>query len=64
MNFNSMFNPTNQSGLNLVVGSDGLVYNIVPSVTSGAGLPLSDNIDTNMNTLSPSPPTPPVMPTD
>ena len=39
MNFNSMFNPNNQSGLNLVIGSDGLVYNIVPSVSSGAGLP-------------------------
>ena len=47
MNFNSMFNPNNQSGLNLVIGSDGLVYNIVPSVTSGAGLPMSDNIDTS-----------------
>ena len=35
MNFNSMFNPNNQSGLNLVIGSDGLVYNIVPSVSLG-----------------------------
>jgi hypothetical protein len=45
MRNNSMFNPNNQTGLNLVIGSDGKVFNIVPSVTSGAGLPLSDNID-------------------
>ena len=55
MNFNSMFNPNNQSGLNLVIGSDGLVYNIVPSVTSGAGLPVSDNIDTNQTYTQPQP---------
>ena len=55
MNFNSMFNPNNQSGLNLVIGSDGLVYNIVPSVTSGAGLPMSDNIDTSMDSTQPQP---------
>jgi hypothetical protein len=55
MNFNSMFNPNNQSGLNLVIGSDGLVYNIVPSVTSGAGLPVSDNIDTSMAYTQPQP---------
>ena len=55
MNYNSMFNPNNQSGLNLVIGSDGLVYNIVPSVSSGAGLPMSDNIDTNMTYMQPQP---------
>jgi hypothetical protein len=55
MNFNSMFNPNNQSGLNLVIGSDGLVYNIVPSVSSGAGLPLSDNIDSNQTYMQPQP---------
>ncbi|HVH76575.1 MAG TPA: hypothetical protein VM755_16790 [Stellaceae bacterium] len=55
MNFNSMFNPNNQSGLNLVIGSDGLVYKIVPSVTSGAGLPISDNIDTNQTYMQPQP---------
>ena len=55
MTFNSMFNPNNQSGLNLVIGSDGLVYNIVPSVTSGAGLPVSDNIDTSMAYTQPQP---------
>ena len=55
MNFNSMFNPNNQSGLNLVIGSDGLVYNIVPSVSSGAGLPVSDNIDTNQTYTQPQP---------
>ncbi|MBS1854108.1 MAG: hypothetical protein JST11_01990 [Acidobacteria bacterium] len=55
MNNNSMFNPNNQSGLNLVIGSDGLVYNIVPSVTSGAGLPLSDNIDTSQTYAQPQP---------
>ena len=52
MNFNSTFNPANQSGLNLVIGSDGLVYNIVPSVKSGAGLPVSDNIDTTLQLTS------------
>ena len=55
MRNNSMFNPANESGLNLVVGSDGLVYNIVPSVTSGAGLPVSDNIDTNFVYSQPQP---------
>ena len=55
MNFNSTFNPANQSGLNLVIGSDGLVYNIVPSVTSGAGLPVSDNIDTTFSYQQPQP---------
>jgi hypothetical protein len=55
MNFNSTFNPANQSGLNLVIGSDGLVYNIVPSVTSGAGLPISDNIDTTFSYQQPPP---------
>lgn len=55
MNFNSMFNPNNQSGLNLVIGSDGLIYQIVPSVTSGAGLPLSNNIDTNQSYTQPQP---------
>ena len=55
MNNNSMFNPNNQSGLNLVIGSDGLVYNIAPSVTSGAGLPLSDNIDVSQTYTQPQP---------
>jgi hypothetical protein len=55
MNFNSMFNPNNQSGLNLVIGSDGLVYNIVPSVSSGAGLPVSDNIDDSQTYTQPQP---------
>ena len=55
MNFNSTFNPQNQSGLNLVAGSDGLVYQIVPSVASGAGLPLSDNIDSSFTYQQPQP---------
>ena len=55
MNNNSMFNPNNQSGLNLVIGSDGLVYNIAPSVTSGAGLPLSDNMDDSQSYTQPQP---------
>ncbi len=55
MNFNSTFNLANQSGLNLVIGSDGLVYNIVPSVKSGAGLPVSDNLDTTFNFQQPQP---------
>lgn len=55
MNYNSMFNRNNQSGLNLVIGSDGLVYNIVPSVSSGAGLPLSDNIDDSQIYTQPQP---------
>ena len=52
---NSMFNTSNQSGLNLVIGSDGRVFNIVPSVSSGAGLPLSDSIDDSMNYMQPQP---------
>jgi len=55
MNFNSTFNPNNQSGLNLVIGSDGLVYKIVPSVSSGAGIPLSDNIDDSQTYTQPQP---------
>ena len=55
MNCNSTFNPANQTGLNLIIGSDGLVYNIVPSVTSGAGLPTSDNIDTTFGYQQPPP---------
>jgi hypothetical protein len=55
MNNNSMFNANNQSGLNLVIGSDGLVYKIVPSVTSGAGLPLSDNVDASQSYTQPQP---------
>jgi hypothetical protein len=55
MNFNSQFNPNNQSGLELVIGSDGLVYQIVPSVTSGAGLPLSNNLDTSQTYMQPQP---------
>jgi hypothetical protein len=55
MNFNSMFNPDNQSGLELVIGSDGLVYQIVPSVMSGAGLPTSNNLDTSQTYTQPPP---------
>jgi hypothetical protein len=55
MNNNSMFNPNNESGLNLVIGSDGLVYNIVPSVSSGAGLPVSNDIDTSFQYTQPQP---------
>ena len=55
MRNNSMYNPNNESGLNLVIGSDGLVYNIVPSVTSGAGLPMSDDIDTTFGYTQPQP---------
>ena len=55
MNFNSMFNPNNQSGVELVVGSDGLVYQIVPSVSSGAGLPTSNNLDTSQTYTQPQP---------
>jgi hypothetical protein len=55
LNNNSLFNTNNQSGLNLVVGSDGLVYNLVPSASSGAGLPLSDNLDTSMDYTQPQP---------
>jgi hypothetical protein len=55
MNYNSTFNPNNQSGINLVIGSDGLVYKIAPSVSSGAGLPMSDNVDTNDTYMQPQP---------
>jgi hypothetical protein len=55
MNFNSMFNPNNQSGIELVIGSDGLVYQIVPSVESGAGIPISNNLDTSMTYTQPQP---------
>jgi hypothetical protein len=55
MNYNSMFNPNNQSGLNLVIGSDGGIYNIAPSVTSGAGIPTSDNIDISQTYTQPQP---------
>jgi hypothetical protein len=52
---NSAFNINNQSGLNLVIGSDGLVYNIVPSVSSGGGLPSSDDIDDSDSYSQPQP---------
>ena len=55
MRNNSMFNRSNGSGLELVIGSDGLVYNIEPSVSSGAGLPLSDNIDSSRDYSQPQP---------
>ena len=55
MNFNSTFNPANQSGLNLVIGSDGLVYNTVPNVSSGAGLPTSNNLDDSQTYTQPQP---------
>lgn len=55
MRYNSMFNPNNQSGLNLMVGSDGLVYNIVPNVSSGAGLPTSNNLDDSQTYTQPQP---------
>ena len=55
MNFNSMFNPDNQSGVELVIGSDGLVYQIVPSASSGAGLPTSNNLDTSQTYTQPQP---------
>jgi hypothetical protein len=55
MNFNSIFNPNNQSGIDPVIGSDGLVYQIVPSVTSGVGLPLSNNLDTSQSYTQPQP---------
>ena len=53
MKNNSMFNQNNQSGLNLVIGSDGLVYNIVPNVSSGAGLAESNNLDDSMTYVQP-----------
>jgi hypothetical protein len=55
MKNNSTFNQNNQSGLNLVIGSDGLVYNIVPNVSSGAGLPQSNNLDDSMTYVQPPP---------
>lgn len=55
MNFNSQFNPNNQSGVELVIGSDGLVYQIVPSASSGAGLPTSNNLDTSQTYTQPQP---------
>jgi hypothetical protein len=55
MKNNSMFNQNNQSGLNLVVGSDGLVYNVVPNVSSGAGLPTSNNLDDSQTYMQPQP---------
>jgi hypothetical protein len=55
MKFNSAFNQNNQSGLNLVIGSDGLVYNIAPSVSSGAGLPMSNNLDDSQTYTQPQP---------
>jgi len=55
MNYNSMYNPSNQSGIDLVIGSDGLVYQIVPSPASGAGLPLSNDLDTSMTYTQPQP---------
>jgi hypothetical protein len=55
MKNNSMFNQNNQSGLNLVVGSDGLVYNIVPNVSSGAGLPTSNSLDDSQTYMQPQP---------
>jgi hypothetical protein len=55
MNNNSMYNPSNQSGIDLVIGSDGLVYQIVPSPESGAGLPGSNNLDTTMTYTQPQP---------
>jgi hypothetical protein len=57
MKNNSAFNAANQSGLNLIIGSDGLVHNIVISVSSGAGMPVSDDIDDTTTTLSRSRPT-------
>jgi hypothetical protein len=55
MKFNSAFNQNNSSGLNLVIGSDGLVYNIVPDVSSGAGLPTSNNLDGSLSYAQPQP---------
>jgi len=55
LNNNSQFNVNNNSGLNLVTGSDGLVYNIVPSVQSGAGLPTSNNLDDAFSYTQPLP---------
>jgi len=55
MKNNSTFNQNNQSGLNLVIGSDGLIYNIVPNVSSGAGLPTSNNLDDSQTYTQPQP---------
>ena len=55
MKNNSVFNQNNQSGLNLVIGSDGLVYNIVSNVSSGAGLPTSNNLDDSLTYAQPLP---------
>lgn len=55
MKNNSTFNPGNQSGLNLVIGSDGLVYNITPNVSSGGGLPTSNNLDDSQTYTQPQP---------
>jgi hypothetical protein len=41
--------------LNLVIGSDGLVYNIAPNVSSGAGLPTSNNLDDSDTYMQPQP---------
>jgi hypothetical protein len=38
-----------------VIGSDGLVYQIVPSVSSGAGLPISNNLDSSQSYTQPQP---------
>ena len=64
MNNNSMFNPNNQSGLNLVIGSDGLVYNIVPVGDVGRGAAASPTTSTTARpTRSRSRPTPRATPT-
>jgi hypothetical protein len=52
---NSVFNQNNQSGLNLIAGSDGLVYDVVPNVSSGAGLPTSNNLDDSQTYVQPQP---------
>ena len=55
LNNNSQYNSNNNSGLNLVSGSDGLIYNIIPSVTSGAGLPVNNNLDDAFSYQQPQP---------
>ena len=55
MNFNSMFNPNNQSGLDLVIGSDGLVYQIVPSVAVGRRAAAVEQLDTSQSYTQPQP---------
>lgn len=52
---NSQYNRSNTSGLNLVAGSDGLVYNIVPNVRGGAGLPQSNDADDAFTYTQPQP---------